>query len=191
MKSEITNLNVSSNPSGDTPQIDKSAYVDPTARIIGNVHIGPGCYIASYAVIRADEADEDGNVAPVCIGEDSNIQDGVVIHALTGTKVQIAKRCSIAHGAIVHGPSTLADDCFVGFRAVVYNSVLKSGVFVGTSAVVQGVNLSEGDCVTPNATVLSNEDVVKSVSKTSADNRAFMEKVITANRLLVKSYNSK
>lgn len=184
------NLNVSANPNGDLPLIDGGAYVDSTARIIGNVRIGSGCYIGPYAVIRADEADADGNVMPVVIGDDSNVQDGVSIHALAGTEVRIGQRCSIAHGAIVHGPCSIGDDCFVGFRSVVFKSVLQGGVFVGTSAVVQGVELAEGDCAAPNASVLSSEDVTRFVIKTSDEERMFMEKVVAANRLLVKGYNS-
>jgi carbonic anhydrase/acetyltransferase-like protein (isoleucine patch superfamily) len=170
------------------PQIDPLAYVDPTARVIGNVHIAAGCYVGPFAVIRADEVGVDGNVKPVRIGADSNVQDGVSIHALGGTEVCVGQRCSIAHGAIVHGPCSIADGCFVGFRAVVFDSVLAEGVFVAASAVVQGVELLEGDYVGVARSVLSSADVTLHVQKISDQERAFMEKVLAANRKLVTGY---
>ena len=69
------------NPSGDLPIIHESAFVDPTAIICGKVFIGENVFIGPYAVIRADEVDDSGNMEPIIIGANSNIQDGVVIHS--------------------------------------------------------------------------------------------------------------
>ena len=168
------------NPSGDMPQVDKSAYIDPNARVIGNVQIGANVYVGPYAVIRADEADGDGNVQPVSIGDGSNVQDGVIIHALGRTEVKIGRKTSLAHGCIVHGPCVLGDGCFVGFKAAVYDCVLGEGVFVGTSAVVQGVELGAGALVRPAMAVLSEEDVAKSVETTGQKETQFMERIINA-----------
>ncbi|MCF7955374.1 MAG: carbonate dehydratase [Phycisphaerae bacterium] len=181
---------ISANPNGDFPQIDVGAVVDPTARIIGNVHIAAGCYVGPYAIIRADEVAADGKVAPVCIGEESNIQDAVIIHALAGTKVTIGRRCSISHGSVVHGPCTVGDGSFVGFKAVVYASTLGSEVFVGISAVVQEVVIPQGGLVAASAAILSENDVTRSVGKITSRERTFMGNVIKANMSLVKGYNS-
>lgn len=177
-----------SNPNGDLPRVDPSAYIDPSARVIGNVIIGANVYVGPYAVIRADEVDPDGKVKAVSIEADSNVQDGVIIHALGGTEVQIGRRCSLAHGCVVHGPCVIGDNCFVGFKAVVYNCVLADGVFVGTSAVVQGVELGAGSLVAAAGAVLSEEDVVKSVKTTGEYETEFMQKVINANLTLAKGY---
>ena len=176
------------NPNGDVPQIDGDAFVDPSARIIGNVYIAAGCFVGPYAVVRADEVGSDGKVAPVCIGEDTNIQDGVIIHALAGTKVTIGRRCSIGHGAVIHGPCTIGDSSFVSFRAVVYSSSLASEVFVGTSAVVQGVELPQGSLVAPAAAILSEYDVMQSVGEITSGERSFMDNVVEVNISLVKGY---
>jgi carbonic anhydrase/acetyltransferase-like protein (isoleucine patch superfamily) len=181
---------ISANPNGDMPQIDTGAYVDPTARIIGNVHIAAGCYVGPYAVIRADESSPDGSVAPICIGENTNVQDAVIIHALAGTQVTIGRRCSIAHGAIIHGPCTIGDGCFVGFKAVVYSSTLAGEVFVGTSAVVQSVELSRGSLVAPAAAILSKYDVVESVGEITSAEQTFMNNVVEVNLKLVKGYKA-
>lgn len=99
------------NPNGDTPQIDPSAFVDPTAIICGKVIIREKVFIGPYSVIRADETDSEGRIEPIEIGAFSNIQDGVVMHSKGGAPVKIGEYTSIAHRAIVHGP------CEVGKRA--------------------------------------------------------------------------
>lgn len=190
MNNSELNSMISANPNGDFPQIDGGAFVDPSARIIGNVRIAAGCYVGPFAVIRADEAAADGKVAPIRIAEDTNIQDAVIIHALAGTAVTIGRRCSISHGAVIHGPCTVGDGCFVGFKAVVFSSTLASEVFVGTSAVVQGVEIPQGSLVAPAAAILSQYDVRQSVGEITEGERTFMNNVIEANISLVKGYKS-
>lgn len=176
-------------PSGNWPEVHTTAYIDPTAQIIGAVHIGPCVYVGPGAVVRADEADAGGNVAPIEIGPECNIQDGVIIHALTGTKVVIGSRTSLAHGCIVHGPCILGEGCFIGFGARVFDAALGGGVFVGTGAVVQGVKLPGQSLVPPAAAVLSRYDVIKSVGATSPAEQMFMENVVTSNLTLAQGYN--
>jgi len=176
------------NTVGDIPQIDSGAFVDPSARIIGNVHISSGCYVGPQAVIRADEVDADGKVAPIIIGENSNIQDGVTIHALAGASVSIGRRCSIAHGAVIHGPCTVGDSCFIGFRSVIFSSCLEPEVFVGISAVVQSTDLPGGSLVPPSSVVLSEHDVKKTVGEITSSEREFMTEVVEMNISLTKGY---
>ena len=182
------NASLRANPNGDLPQVDGSAYIDPSARLIGNVHVGANVYVGPYAVIRADEVDADGEVKPVSIGAGSNVQDGVIIHALGGTEVKVGKQTSLAHGCVIHGPCIIGNNCFIGFKAVVYNSVLADGVFVDTSAVVQGVELKERSLVTPSTAILSEEDITKSVKTTGQKEKQFMQKIINANLTLAKGY---
>lgn len=72
------------NPNGDLPVIHESAYVDQTAIICGKVIVHENVFIGPYAVIRADEVNEKGEMEPIIIGANSNIQDGVVIHSKAG-----------------------------------------------------------------------------------------------------------
>ena len=127
------------NPNGHWPQVDPTAYIDPTAQIIGNVHVGPEVFIGPNAIIRADETDDKGQVQPIEIEAQCNVQDGVIIRALGGTQMTVGQRTSLAHGCIIHGPCTLGQECFVGFRAVIYNAALEDGAFISTGAVVQGL----------------------------------------------------
>jgi len=176
------------NPNDDWPQVDPTAYIDPTARIIGNVRVGPEVFIGPNAIVRADETDAKGQVQPIEIEAQCNVQDGVIIHALSGAHVTIGRRTSLAHGCIIHGPCTLGGECFVGFRAVVHNAVLEDGAFISTGAVVQGVDLVENAFVPAAVAVLSREDAAKLVSTTSPADRAFMEKIANTNLALTKGY---
>lgn len=183
-----SNIFLRPNPNGDWPQVDSTAYIDPTAQIIGKVHIGTKVFVGPNAVIRADEADGEREVKPIEIGPECNVQDGVIIHALAGTTVTVGRRSSLGHGCIIHGPCTLGENCFIGFNAVIYNAILGDGVFVGTGAVVQQVELVPKSLVPPAVSVLCREHVVRFVSTTSPTEREFMEKVVAANLNLAKGY---
>ena len=176
------------NPNGDRPGVDSTAYVDPSAQVIGNVHIGPEVYIGPNAVIRADESDDTGYVQPVVIESGCNVQDGAIVHALAGTQVRIGPQTSLAHGCIIHGPCIIGECCFVGFRAVVFNATLGDGVFLDTSAVVQGVDLAANALVPPGVVVSSEEDAAKQVGTTSQADMRFRENVVSANQALADGY---
>ncbi|MCV6611378.1 MAG: carbonate dehydratase, partial [Amphritea sp.] len=66
------------NPSGFTPQVSEKAFIDPTAIICGRVVIEDNVFVGPYAVIRADEVDDEGNMEPIIIRRGSNIQDGEI-----------------------------------------------------------------------------------------------------------------
>lgn len=176
------------NPNGDWPKVDPTSYIDPTAQIIGNVHIGAQVYVGPNAVIRADETDTKGQVQPIEIAAQCNVQDGVIIHALAGTQVTVGQRTSLSHGCTIHGPCTIGQGCFIGFRAVVFKATLGNGVFVNAGAVVQGVDLVPNAFVPPAATVLSKRDVVRQVRETCPVDCEFMEKIANANLALTKGY---
>jgi len=176
------------NPESDRPQVDPSAYVDPTAQLIGNVRVGPRVYVGPNAVVRADEADSSSLVAPIEIGPECNVQDGVIIHALRGTKVTIGRRSSLGHGCIIHGPCSLGERCFVGFGAKVFDAVIADGAFIGTGALVQAVELATNSLVPPGVSVFSREHVMRLVSTASPEDHEVAERVVAANLTLVEGY---
>ena len=185
---ESAKIPIRPNQNGDWPQVDPTTYIDPTAQVIGNVRIGAQVFVGPNAVIRADETDAGGEVRPIKIETQCNVQDGVIIHALGGTQVTVGRRTSLAHACIIHGPCTIGQDCFIGFRAVIYNATLGEGVFVNTGAIVQGVDLVANAFVPPAVRVLSKEDVVRLVSTTNSADCEFTKKVVTANLALAKGY---
>ncbi len=185
---ESSQISIRPNPNGDHPQIDPTAYIDPTAQVIGNVRIGPEVFVGPNAIIRADETDDKGRVHPVEIAAQSNVQDGVIIHALGGTPVTIGQRTSLAHGCIIHGPCTIGNNCFIGFRAVVYKASLADGVFINAAAVVQAVDLPANSFVPAAAAILTSRDTATLTTTTTPADREFMEKIINANLTLTKGY---
>ena len=177
------------NPTGDWPQVDPTAYIDPTARVIGKVRIGADVYLGPYSVVRADEANDRGDVSPIVIEPECNIQDGVIIHALAGTSVTIGRRTSLTHGCIIHAPCAIGQACFIGFRAVVYEATLGDGVFVGAGSVIQAIKLVPKTLIPPGASVLSKGDVLRLADVTGPTEQLFVENVIAANLKLAKGYS--
>ena len=175
------------NPKGDWPEIDPTAYVDVSAQVIGRVRIGAGVFVGPNAVIRADEVGKDGEVEPIVIEAQCNVQDGVIVHALAGTAVQIGSRTSLAHGAIVHGLCVLGEGCFVGFGATLFGVRAGNDVFFGVRSIVQDVELPAKISVPAGLAVVGQEQVAELGTIGDFD-RMFMQKVVEANIKLVEGY---
>lgn len=115
---------------GRLPQIDPTAFIAPTAAVIGDVVIGAGSSVWFNCTVR-------GDVHEIRIGARTNIQDNTVVH-VTGGKfgTYIGSDITIGHGAILHA-CTLEDGCFVGMSATVMDgAVVESGAMVAAGAVV-------------------------------------------------------
>lgn len=177
------------NPSGDLPVIAVSAFVDPTAILCGKVIVEDNVFIGPYAVIRADETDANGNMAPMIIGEGSNIQDGVVIHSKDGAPVTVGKRVSIAHRAIVHGPCEIGDGCFIGFNAVVFNCKLGESCVVRHNSVVEDVVLPPFFHI-PAAQAVHSETDLDKIPRITPDAAKFSESVVKTNNDFAKAYKN-
>lgn len=170
------------NPRGERPRIAVSAFMDPTAVVIGNVLIGENVFIGPGAVIRADEPGSS-----IVVGDGSNVQDRVVIHALEGSRVVVGGETSLSHASIVHGPCTIGDGCFVGFGSVVFNAVLGDGVVVRHLAVVDGVEVEPGRLVGSGSRVDSVE-TAGALGTVDGETMEFAKRVVAANLSLLKGY---
>ena len=175
------------NPAGHHPVVSQKAYVDSTAIVCGHVIIEDNVFVGPYAVIRADEVNEDGEMLPILIKKDSNIQDGVVIHSKAGAAVTIGERTSIAHRSIVHGPCTVGNDVFIGFNAVVFETCIGDGCVIRHNCVVDGFDIPENFHVPPMTNVGPEFDL-GSISRVSQQYSEFSESVVSANHDLVKGY---
>jgi len=144
---------------GDWPKIDPAAFVDPSAQILGNVHIGPDVYVGPLSVIRADEPGPDGKVHPVIIEGGSYVQDGVIIHAREGTEVRIGSGTNLAHGVIIHGPCVIGEGCFLALRVTVYNSTLEEAVWVGVGAIIMRATIPSRMMIPAGSVIHSKYDV--------------------------------
>jgi len=176
------------NPAGHIPTIDDKAFVHESARIIGNVRIGGQVFVGPAAVVRADEPDEKGEVWSIVIQSRCNLQDGVILHALGGTTICIEPGTSVSHGAVVHGPCEIGANCFIGFRAVIFDAILGEGVYVGAGAVVQQVRIPDFSLVPPGSVIVSQEDADR-LGRVGRREQIFMETVVRKNMERVKGYS--
>lgn len=150
------NVKTTFNPEVAVPVIAKTARIHPLAAVSGSVIIGEHIFVAPAASIRGDEGQH------IFIGDESNVQDGVVIHGLEtfeeghelseneveveGQKytVYIGKRVSLSHQSQVHGPARVGDDTFVGMQALVFRTELGDHVVVEPGAKLIGVKVPAG-----------------------------------------------
>ncbi len=119
------------------PEIDETAFIAPTACIVGDVTIGPGASLWFGTVIR-------GDVAPVVVCDGANVQDGSVLHGAPGTTTRIGPGATVAHNCVVHG----AD---IGAEALIANgAIVLDGAIVGErSLIAAGSVVSPGDKIPP------------------------------------------
>lgn len=179
--------NIRPNLAGDSPQIDPTALIDPSAQIIGNVQIAGDVFVGPLTVIRADQRGPDGNVAPVQIGREVNIQDGVIIHTDPGASVIIGPKTSVAHGAIIHGPCTIGEECFIAIRASLYKITLEDHVWIGIGAIAKLVSLQSFTRV-PAGAVIRDRPEVLALRLITEKEREYMEEVWAANSRLRMDY---
>ncbi len=115
---------------GVQPVVHPSAYVHPTAILIGDVWVGPDCYVGPAASLR-------GDFGRIVLREGANIQDTCVAHAFPGKDVVVEKDGHVGHGAILHG-CTVGEGAMVGMNAVVMDeAVIASRSIVGAGALVK------------------------------------------------------
>jgi len=130
---------------GVQPQIHKSAYVDPSAQVIGDVQLGAQSSVWCNAVLR-------GDMFYIRIGNRTNVQDNSVIHTRTGEKPTILEdEVTVGHSVTLHGcyvergsligiGSILLDDVRVGYQSLVAaGSLLSPGTIIPPRSLVMGV----------------------------------------------------
>ncbi|WP_043112292.1 phenylacetic acid degradation protein PaaY, partial [Pseudacidovorax intermedius] len=101
---------------GVVPVVDPSAYVHPTAVLIGDVHVGPGCYVGPAACLR-------GDFGRVVLEAGSNVQDTCVIHGFPERDTVVRENGHIGHGAVLHS-CVIGRDALVGMNAVVMDEAV-------------------------------------------------------------------
>ena len=128
---------------GISPEIHPTAFIEESARIIGDVKIGPDSSVWYNTVVR-------GDVHYIRIGERTNIQDGVVLHGTFNKyPVIIEDGVTIGHNAVVHG-CTIRSNCLIGMGAVILdNAEIGRNCIIGAGTVIK-----EGLIVPPNSLVL-------------------------------------
>lgn len=182
--------NIRPNLLGDYPEIHPTALIDPSAQIIGKVIIGKDVFVAPMAVIRSDERGPDGKVETIEIGEEVNIQDGVIIHSQGGARVTIGARTSVGHGVTIHGPCTIGEECFLSIRCTIFSSDLESTVWVGLGAMVMHSEVETYAYIPAGSLIRSSTDVLN-LRLVSPKEQEYMREVWVATRRLREEYLKK
>ena len=115
---------------GLTPVVDPTAYVHPSAVLIGDVIIGPHCYVGPLASLR-------GDFGRIVLEEGANLQDTCVMHGFPDSDTVVERNGHIGHGAVLHG-CRIGTDALVGMNAVVMDgAVIGENSIVGAAAFVK------------------------------------------------------
>lgn len=124
------------------PEIDEDAYVAETADVIGNVTLRPGASVWYQAVLRGDNENIE-------IGENSNVQDGAIMHTDMGYPLKVGRDVTIGHQAMLHG-CDIGDGSLIGIQAVILN-----GAKIGKNCLVgAGALVTEGKEFPDNSLIL-------------------------------------
>jgi len=127
-----------------SPSLDATAWVAPSADLIGDVRLGANASVWFGAVIRADNT-------PILLGEESNFQDGAIGHSDPGAPLTIGARVTVGHQAILHG-CTVEDEALIGMGARILN-----GAVIGTQCIVgAGALVTEGKTFEPRSLIVGS-----------------------------------
>ncbi len=183
------------------PVIDSTAYVHPLAAVIGNVILGKNVMVSPFAAVRGDEGQ------PLYVGDDANVQDGVVIHALEtemngrpieknlveveGNKyaVYVGNRVSLAHQVQIHGPSAVLEDTFVGMKTLVFRATVGRNCVVEPGCILMGVTVADRRVV-PAGSVVKTQAQADALPEVTDDYplKDLNKGVVHVNTHLAKGY---
>ena len=123
------------------PTVHPTAWIAPTAAVMGNVTLGAESSVWYGAVLR-------GDMAPIVIGAQSNIQDGTIVHVDEGVPCTVGARVGVGHRVILHG-CTVEDECLIGMGSVILNNVVvgKGSVVAAGAVIPEGVVIPPGSLV--------------------------------------------
>jgi len=127
---------------GVTPVVDPTAYVHPSAVLIGDVIVGPGCYVGPAACLR-------GDFGRLELRAGANVQDTCILHAYPGNETIVEEEGHIGHGAILHG-CRIERNALVGMNAVVNDNAV-----IGESAIVAALAFVKAEMVVPPRTLVA------------------------------------
>jgi len=121
---------------GICPVVHPTSFVHPTASLIGDVIVGPGCYIGAGASLR-------GDFGRIVVEGDSSVQDNCTLHTGAGSDCVIGRGATVGHGSIVHG-ATIGENALVGMNAVVLDEAV-----IGAESLIGALSLVKSDMRAP------------------------------------------
>jgi carbonic anhydrase/acetyltransferase-like protein (isoleucine patch superfamily) len=159
--------------------IDPSAYISPAAVLLGTVTIGADASVWPTAVLR-------GDYAPIELGAESNLQDGVIVHTDQDAPCRVGARVTVGHRAVLHA-ATIEDDSLIGIGAILLTGVhVGRGSLVGAGAVVpEGMRIPPGSLVlgVPERVVRGVDAAMRARIERSAQNYVLYTRAYRAGRI--------
>ncbi len=127
---------------GIRPVVHPTSFVHPTASLIGDVIVGPGCYIGAGASLR-------GDFGRIVVEGDSSVQDNCTLHTGAGSDCVIGRGATIGHGSIVHG-AAIGENALVGMNAVVLDEAV-----IGAESLIGALSLVKSDMRAPARSLIA------------------------------------
>jgi carbonic anhydrase len=208
------NIQTDFNPNVTSPRISKTAFVDPLAVIIGDCEIGKVVLVAPFAVCRGDEG------TPIHVGDYSNLQDGVILHALettdhgkniddrrysaqgsllkandtafeNGFAIYIGDKVSLAHDVMVHGPAYVGNDTFVGMKSLIFDAKVGKRDAIGVSSTItNGVRIPDNRFVPPGSIITTQAQADTLPARLGSPYEKINSFVLHVNQELAKGYSA-
>jgi carbonic anhydrase/acetyltransferase-like protein (isoleucine patch superfamily) len=151
------------------PEIAADAYVAPGAHVMGRVRLSPRASVWFGAVLRGDNE-------PIDIGEESNVQDGAVLHTDPGYPLTVGPRVTIGHQAMLHG-CTIGEGSLVGIQAVILNGAqIGRNCLVGAGALVtEGKVFPDGVLILGSPARVARELTAEAIAAMQANTQHYVE----------------
>ena len=122
---------------GRSPRVDPTAFVAPTATLIGDVTVEAGASVWFNAVLR-------GDYGPIVVREGANVQDGSVLHAPPGIPVDIGPGATVAHMCVIHGVHVGPEALIANHATVLDGAVIGARSLIAAHSLVVGRNPDSG-----------------------------------------------
>ena len=127
---------------GIRPVVHPTSFLHPTASLIGDVIVGPGCYIGAGASLR-------GDFGRIIVEGDTSIQDNCTLHTGSGSDCVIKRGATVGHGAVVHG-ATIGENALVGM-----NTVVLDDAEIGAESLIGAMSLVKSDMRAPARSLIA------------------------------------
>lgn len=207
------NVETDFNPAIKSPKIQSDSFIHPFAVVIGDCHIGKMVLMAPTSVCRGDEG------TPIYISDYSNVQDGVILHALEttldgknidgrrfsengdrllandsrfdqGYAIFVGNKVSLAHDSMVHGPAWIGNNTFVGMKSLIFDAKVGSNVAIGVSSTITGgVVIADNKFVAPGSVIVTQQQADALPSRIGSPYENINKAVIHVNENLADAYN--
>ena len=149
---------------GELVTLNDPSFIHETAYLYGKVTVGKGSSVFPYVVVRAEFHE-------VMIGENTNIQDHVVIHVGDFTPTVVGDNCSITHNATLHG-CTIGDRCLIGI-----NATIMDGATIGSNSIVAGHTIVTANQHFPENSVIAGVPAKQIGEKDNSEKTLFNARV--------------